>query len=70
MAGVEVSAGAPAGAGEAIRRVVADVFLDGLAQATLVAVGVSLVSAVVGAWALRPVVEDDAEVGEYAETAV
>ncbi|MCF8587450.1 DHA2 family efflux MFS transporter permease subunit [Gordonia liuliyuniae] len=53
MAGVEASARAPGGTGAAIHDVVASVFIDGLAQATWVAVGVSLVSAVVGGWALR-----------------
>lgn len=53
MAGVEVAIRAPQQAGEAIRAAVADVFVDGLQQATLVAVGISVVSALVGGWALR-----------------
>ncbi|GEE04171.1 MFS transporter [Gordonia spumicola] len=58
MAGVEVSSRAPAGAGPAIHDVVSSAFIDGLAQATWVAVGVSLLSAAVGAWALREPSED------------
>ncbi|MCF8571850.1 MFS transporter [Gordonia sp. HY002] len=53
MAGAEVAGRAPQAASEQIRVVVADVFVDGLGQATWVAVGVCLVAAVLGAWALR-----------------
>ncbi len=61
MAGVEVSSRAPGAAGQAIDDAVSSVFIDGLAQATWVAVGVSLLSAVLGAWALRePRVEAEA----------
>ncbi|WP_341268018.1 DHA2 family efflux MFS transporter permease subunit [Gordonia malaquae] len=53
MAGVAVSERAPGDAGRAVHDVVSSVFIDGLAQATWVAVGVSVLSAVIGAWALR-----------------
>lgn len=59
MAGVEVSAEAPGGVGGVIHDVVTSVFIDGLAQATWVAVGASLVSAVVGGWALRDTARTD-----------
>lgn len=53
MAGVEVAVRAPAQVADGIRGAVADVFIDGLQQATWVAVGISVVSAVVGGWAMR-----------------
>ena len=53
MAGAEVAHRAPQSMSEQVSAVVADVFVDGLGQATWVAVGVCLVAAVLGAWALR-----------------
>ncbi|GAB17083.1 putative drug resistance transporter [Gordonia effusa NBRC 100432] len=53
MAGVEVAIRAPQQAADAVHAAVSDVFIDGLQQATWVAVGISLVSAAVGGWALR-----------------
>ncbi|NMO02547.1 DHA2 family efflux MFS transporter permease subunit [Gordonia sp. TBRC 11910] len=68
MAGVQVAMRAPQQAAEAVHAAVADVFIDGLQQATWVAVVISVCSAVAGGWAMRRRASHDDDRLESGET--